>query len=135
MLHVLMKALEGGLAAEMPRDKGWNQCLDSSETCNLIALRTASIDVEGSRRKVRRAAGMRRDKHWNRSCEQHVLCNLRALKLAVHHGIMWIEGVGWLGGWPAYKGTNNHKNQCQEKRVLCDHHRAWIEATCCSLRR
>jgi hypothetical protein len=44
--------------------------------------------------------------------------------------MMWMEGVGWLGGRPPCKGTKA-RNQCQEPLVSCNH-RAWIEATCCS---
>ncbi len=76
----------GGRAAKMQRDGSWNQCQEPRVTCNLIALRMASSDVEGSRRKVRRAAEMRRDKRWNRlGCrEPRVSCDLRASRLAVH---------------------------------------------------
>jgi hypothetical protein len=47
--------------------------------------------------------------------------------------MMWMEGVGWLGGRPTCEGTKA-RNQCQEPLVSCDR-RAWIEATCCSPRR
>ncbi len=47
--------------------------------------------------------------------------------------MMWMEGVGWLGGRPTCEGTTA-RNKCQESLVSCNC-RAWIEATCCSPRR
>ena len=47
------EGVDGGRAAEMQRDEGWNLCREPHVTCDLIALRTASRDVEGCRWKVR----------------------------------------------------------------------------------
>ena len=100
------EGVDGGRAAEMQRDEGWNQCREPHVTCDLIALRTASRDVEGCRWKVRRAAEMRRDERWNRYRKPRMSCDLRASKSAV----LDVDGRRRMAGSVA----NMQRDECEK---------------------